>query len=370
MSELEHAREEIDRLDSKIIDAIAERMDVAGRVAQYKLEHDMPVLDAAREQAVIDDRKAQARSFGLPDGTEELFRTIIRMSRERQEQMLERYAAERSSEMPGAAYQGVPGANSHLALVQFLGEEAAAQNCDTFEDVFQAVESGEVMYGVLPIENSFAGSVTQVYDLLGRHDVHIAGERSVHVNHALMGLPGTRIEDIRTVYSHEQALEQCAGFLASHPGIEPRTYYNTAGAAKFVAGQKDSSVAAFANEHAARIYGLDILVPEAATSPDNTTRFILISARPYQGRDANKAALRFTLAHAPGSLAHALGHFASYGLNMIKIESRPVRDRSFEYAFYADFEGPDVGRILRRALDDDTTLLADSRILGVYRKQI
>lgn len=368
-NDLEKARKDINRIDEQILDALEERMEVAGRVARYKMRHALPVLDPQREQAVIDNRTARAQAAGLPAGTAELFRIIMRMSRSRQEEILAQLAAEKELGTAKAAYQGVPGANSHLALVRFLGEDIEAIHFDTFEDVFQAVESGSAAYGVLPIENSFTGSVLQVYDLLGQYAVYVVGERSLPISHALVGVPGASLANIRTVLSHEQALAQCARFFKDHPQISGQPYYNTAGAAKFVSEQKDPQTAALANPYAAHIYGLRVLIPEAATSPNNTTRFILISARPYGGSDANKALVRFTLAHAPGTLAQALSHFASYGLNMAKIESRPVHERNFEYAFYADFEGPGVAPLIHRAVEGDASIFADLRILGIYRKQ-
>lgn len=367
-NELELVRQDINRIDNAILDALEERIQLADRVARYKMQHELPILDPRREQSIIESCSARARDAGLPEGTADLFRIIMRMSRERQEQVLISLAADSANGEVIAAYQGVPGANSHLALQSMLGEDIQTRAYETFEGVFAAVEGGEAAYGVLPIENSYTGSVLQVYDLLGRYAVYIVGERSIPIRHSLSVLPGTAMEDIRAVYSHEQALGQCAQFFREHTQIEARPFYNTAGAAQFVAQKKDPTLAALANEHAAATYGLEVLLAEVETSKENETRFLLIAARPYRGRDANKALVRFTLAHTPGSLAQALTHFASYGLNMAKIESRPVHHRNFEYVFYADFEGPGVGPLVRRAIEEDSVLFSDTRILGVYRK--
>lgn len=368
-NELEKARQEINRIDDTILDALEERMQIAEQVARYKMQHGLPVLDPQREQAVIDNRSARARRAELPEGTAELFRVIMAMSRARQEELLAVLARDRHRDRIVAAYQGVPGAHSHLALQRMLGTDVEAQSYETFEAVFAAVESGDAAYGVLPIENSYAGSVLQVYDLLGKYAVHIVGERSVPIRHALCAVPGASMDTIAAVYSHEQALEQCQQFFRDHPGIRPHPFYNTAGAAQFVAQQADPTLAAISSAHAAAIYGLDVLMTDLETSKDNTTRFLLIAARPYVGRDANKALVRFTLAHAPGTLAQAMTHFASHGLNMTKIESRPVHDRNFEYAFYVDFEGAGVGPLVRRAIEDDSTVFADLHVLGIYKKE-
>lgn len=363
MNKLAEARHRIDAVDKQLLELIRERMDIAEDVAVYKSEHGLPVLDERREQQVVDDRVGRAAGLGLPEGAGDVFRTLIRMSRERQEEMIGRSDAPRR-----AAFQGVRGANSHLALVRFLGGDMESASYATFEEVFEAVSSGEAVYGVLPIENSFAGSVVQVLDLLQTHDVHIIGEKSLPIDHMLAALPGTDVNCLRTVYSHEQAIAQCASFFRDNPQIEAQPYYNTAGAAEYVAASGDPTKAALCNEYAAQLYGLEILQPSVNTSRDNTTRFILIAAKPYAGGDADKASVSFGLAHQPGSLAQALTHFSAHGLNMVKIESRPLKDRSFEYRFYCDFEGAGVRDRLEEAIKAESVLFSDVRLLGAYVK--
>lgn len=363
MDKLAEARQRIDAVDRQLLDLIRERMDIAEDVAAYKNEHGLPVLDERREQQVVDDRVGRAAGLGLSPDVEDVFRTLLRMSRERQEMLLGRTDVPRQ-----AAFQGVRGANSHLALVKFLGAEMDSTPYATFEEVFQAVSSGEAVYGVLPIENSFAGSVVQVLDLLQAYDVHIIGEKSLPIDHMLAALPGTELDCIRTVYSHEQAIAQCSSFFRDNPQIEAHPFYNTAGAAEFVAESQDPTMAALCNEHAAQLYGLEILQPSVNSSRDNTTRFILISAKPYAGPDADKASLSFGLAHQPGSLAQALTHFSAHGLNMVKIESRPLKDRNFEYRFYCDFEGAGVRDKLEAAIRAENVLFSDVRLLGAYVK--
>lgn len=370
MSELNLSgiRTQIDSMDEDIVELLGRRMQLAEQVARYKASHGLPVLDEQRERAVVEDRSALAAAFGLPpEGIGELFELIMRMSRERQQEILEADAAADNGIPRIAAFQGVPGANSHVALIHLLGERMASQAYDTFEQVFAAVESGEAAYGVVPVENSYAGSVAQVYDLLGRYNVHIVGETSLPISHALAVCKGSSLDDITHVYSHEQALAQCRPFFEAHPSIEAHSFYNTAGAAKFVAEQNNPQFAALANSYAAKLYGLDVLEPALEATPDNTTRFLLVAAAPYRGADANKAAVRFTLAHVPGSLATALQHFALCELNMVKIESRPLKDRNFEYVFYVDFEGAGIGPRVHKALAADQTVFADVRVLGVYR---
>ena len=364
MTELEKAREKIDDTDRKLLDLIAERMQIAKEVAAYKIRHGLPVLDEVREQQVLQSRTAAAAQRGLPDGIRDVFRAVMRMSRQYQRDLV----TQEPLQSRRAAFQGVPGANSHMALMELLGENMESMPCETFEEVFRAVESGQAAYGILPIENSFAGSVAQVYDLLAVFEVFIIAEKRLRIDHMLLGLPGARFEDIETVFSHEQALAQCSDFFRAHPHIAQRPYYNTAGAAKFVSEQRNIHFAALANSFAAQLYDLQILEESVNSSRANTTRFILISSRPYAGSDANKAAVTFRLAHQPGALAEVLTHFAAHGLNMVKIESRPLRDRNFEYSFYIDFEGMEVRPKLEKAIQEGSLLFSDIRILGVYRK--
>lgn len=361
MSELTEARQKIDALDRRLLELISERMEVAEAVAAYKNEHGLPVLDEQREQQLIEDRATRAATLGLPDGTDALFEVLLRMSRARQEETIGRAGTPRQ-----AAFQGVRGANSHMALVRFLGEEMESVACSTFEDVFRKVAAGEVAYGVLPIENSFAGSVVQVLDLLYSYSVYIVGEKSLPIDHMLAAVPGADLTTIRKVYSHEQAIAQCASFFAENPQMEPHPFYNTAGAAEFVAGSGDPAKAALCSEYAADLYGLQILEPSVNSSRDNTTRFLLLADKPYSGSDANKASLTFTLAHQSGTLARALTHFSQHGLDMVKIESRPLPDRNFEYRFFVDFEGAGVRDKLERAIREESVLFRDLRVLGAY----
>ena len=360
-NELTEARQRIDQLDRKLLELISERMEVAEDVAAYKDEHGLPVLDEQREQQLIEDRAIRAADLGLPEGTGELFQILLRMSRARQQEMLGKAGVPRK-----AAFQGVRGANSHMALVRFVGEEMESIACSTFEEVFQRVSSSEAAYGVLPIENSFAGSVVQVLDLLSAYDVHVVGEKSLPIDHMLASVPGADLTTIRKVYSHEQAIAQCAAFFHENPQMEPKPFYNTAGAAEFVAQSADPARAALCSEYAAELYGLQILEPFVNSSRDNTTRFILVASKPYSGKDANKACLTFSLAHQSGPLARALTHFSAHGLNMVKIESRPLKDRNFEYRFYVDFEGSGVREKLDAAIQEDSTLFSDLRVLGAY----
>lgn len=370
MNELEQIRAEIDRIDKDIVANLEKRVAAAKKVAAYKIAHNLPVLDRERERELLKSRRLMLKDQSLAKDTDRLFELLMSISRAWQSKLAEPQQAQAMHVKPGekAAFQGVKGAHSHAALVRYFGEKTDCFACESFEDVFLAVESGEAAYGVLPIENSYTGSVLPVYDLLNRYSLLITGEQHLKIEHALVGLPGATLAEIREVYSHEQALMQCAAFLKEHPEYEQRSYFNTAGSAEFVARQNDPSKAAIASAYAAGLYGLSVLADSINASGENTTRFIVVSKNAYQGEEANKASVSFALEHKTGALAQALNLFARYGLNMVKIESRPLENRNFEYLFYVDFEGAHIRGSVDKAAAAVTGLFAGFRVLGAYRK--
>lgn len=246
--------------------------------------------------------------------------------------------------MTEVVYQGVPGAFSEDAAVAFLGEAAPREAVPRFDDVFDAVASSRARYGVVPIENTLAGSVHAVYDLLREKDVRIVGETIVRVSHALVGVPGATIEGLRKVWSHPVALAQCEAFLRAHPSIEPVAALNTAGAIAEVIARGSPDEAAIGSRRAAARYGGAVLRAPLEDDPENWTRFLLLARRDEPERPAEpgprKTSLVFSLAHRPGSLREALSVFADRGLDLTRIESRPLKGRPFEYAFHADVVAP------------------------------
>lgn len=238
------------------------------------------------------------------------------------------------------AFQGEAGAYSEAAALKFsAGAETMA--CPAFEDVFQAVEGGRAACGVLPIENSIGGTIHRNYDLLVQHELKIVGEVELQVIHSLCALPGTRIEDVKQIYSHPQALAQCDRFLRSLPGIEIIATYDTAGSAKIIRDRNLPTTAAVASERAAEIFGLDVLKRSIQDHADNVTRFLVVTrsaaaAEVMGKKDANKTTVVFTLPNTPGSLFKALSVFALRDIDVTKVESRPIPGRPWEYLFYLD----------------------------------
>lgn len=262
------------------------------------------------------------------------------------------------------ALQGERGAFSEAAAIDHFGPIDPLP-CRALSDVFDAVERGQADRGMVPVENSQAGSINETYDLLVRRGLHIVGERNHRIEHCLLVLPGDSLETIRTVCSHPQALAQCDAFLA-RGGWETVPTYDTAGSAKLVAAERRTGVAAIASRHAAQIYGLEILAAGIETSPINYTRFLALALAPAPRTDRAKTSVVFTTANVPGALYRALGAFAARNINLTKLESRPRRDRPWEYLFYVDFEAHQDSPEGRAALADLGGATAFLRVLGSY----
>jgi len=263
------------------------------------------------------------------------------------------------------AYQGEPGAFSEAAAQQ-IHADAQLMPCRAFEDVFTAVEDGTAGYGVLPIENSIGGSIHRNFDLLLQHDLPIIAELEQPVVHHLLALPGSTLESIRRVYSHPQALAQCDRFLRTLTGVEIMATYDTAGSAKMIADGGLADAAAVASARAAEVFGLAQLKSSIQDYEHNTTRFLVIGGPPISTAAPDKTSIVFTLANEPGVLFKALSVFALRGINMTKLESRPVPDRKWEYLFYADLAAARDDVACSRALAHLAEFAPMLRVLGSY----
>lgn len=265
------------------------------------------------------------------------------------------------------AFQGVPGAYSELAAFQHFGKEARPLPCPEFADVFRAVLSGKARYGILPIENSLTGSIHQNFDLLLHQNVWICGETKLRVSHALIAHPKATLKSVRRVFSHPQGLWQCQRFLSRLKGIELVPFFDTAGSVKHVADTSARDCAAIASKESARRYGLKVLKSGIEDNKRNFTRFLVIQkkrARPTGSRV--KTSIVFDLRSVPGALHLALGAFATRGIQLLKIESRPIPGRPWEYLFYLDFGGPVGAPEAARALAHLEELASHVKVLGSY----
>ena len=368
-------RDKIDKIDAQIVSLYEERMDICSQVAEYKIETGKKVFDKQREQEKIAKVKSLTHNEFNSHGIEELFEQIMSMSRKLQYQLLAEHGSLGKLPFIGmeqletgkarVVFQGADGAYSQAAMMQYFGDQVNSFHVDTFRDAMSAIDEGSADFAVLPIENSTAGIVNEIYDLLVEFENYIVGEQIIKIEHCLLGVPGTRIEDIQTVYSHPQSLMQSAKFLENHEWRQI-SMQNNAFAAKKVAGEQNKTQAAIASEHAGKIYGLEVLKKGVNNSGTNSTRFIIVTNQKIFRKDARKISICLEIPHESGSLYHMLSHFIYNNLNMTKIESRPIEDRNWEYRFFIDFEGnladSSVKNALRGLRDEARTM----KILGNY----
>ncbi len=369
-------RDQLDDIDEQIVHLYEKRMDICREVAEYKIENGKQVLDKEREKSKLQTLKAMASNDFYRHGVEELFEQIMSMSRKLQYQLLSKRGVigrlpfmEVDSLKQASArvvFQGVEGANSEAAMRAYFGDQVNSFHVESFRDAMEAIEEGMADFAVLPIENSSAGIVSSIYDLLVEFENYIVGEQVMKIENCLMSVKGAKLSDIRTVYSHPQALMQSAKYLEEHREWQQISMLNTAEAAKMVAREQDPSKAAIANSLAAKLYDLEILEPEMCSNAANSTRFIIVTNQKIYRKDAGKISICFEIPHESGSLYHAMSHFIYNGLNMCKIESRPIEGRNWEYRFFLDFEGNLNDSAVKNALRGLRDETRNMRILGNY----
>ena len=373
--DLQKIRQEIDRIDREIVKCFEERMNIVLKVAEYKKINKMQIIDQEREKQVIAknidllSNKNYTKALGI------VLEKLMAVSRGLQQNLLEESPVgdnfilsdgyKESNMLIG--YQGVPGSFSQQALQNhFSGHQIKENYYLTFEEVFKAVESKEINYGVLPIENSTTGAVNEIYDLLNNYDVCIVGEQSLKIEQCLLAKAGTRLEDVKQVYSHPQGFQQSKDFLADYPHWEHIAYFNTAKSAQHVAESSNEHLAAIAGKQVMDIYSLEILAENINLNIKNHTRFIVISNKQEVFPDSNKISLIISLPHKSGSLARVLNYFEEENINLLKLESRPDQNKNWTYYFYIDFEGSLQDKSVQKALGKVNADSVYFKILGNY----
>lgn len=369
-------RGKLDGIDEQIVQLYEERMEICSQVADYKIETGKKVLDKAREEEKLRKVCALTHNEFNAHGVQELFEQIMSASRKLQyNKLAERGASGKlpfigmdrlDTENARVVFQGAEGAYSQMAMLKYFGGDINSFHVDTFRDAMGAIEEGSADYAVLPIENSTAGIVNEIYDLLVEYENYIVGEQIIKIEHCLMGLPGTDMTQIKKVYSHPQSLMQSARYLNAHDNWQQISMQNNAFAARKVSEDKDFSQAAIASEQAAKIYGLDILERGVNQSETNSTRFIIVTNQKVFLKDAAKVSLCLEVSHESGSLYHMLSHIIYNNLNMTKIESRPIEGRNWEYRFFIDFEGNLADGAVKNALRGLREEARMLKILGNY----
>ena len=375
MIDLQELRKEIDRIDKEMVSLFEERMEICKNVAEYKIETGKKVFDKEREDQKIESVKAMAGNEINRQGAGELFGQIMSISRKLQYKLLAEHGI--LEELPFQAvdtlekekakvvFQGIEGSYSYAAMKTYFGENVNSIHVKTFRNAMEVIANGEADYAVLPIENSTAGIVSEIYDLLVEFDNYIVGEQIIEIKQCLLGVPGSRKEDIKVVYSHPQSLMQSAGYLREQDWKQI-SMENNAFAAKKVADEKDKTQAAIAGRHAGELYGLTILEEGINDNEMNSTRFIIVSSRKIFMKSAGKVSICFEIPHESGSLYRTLSHFIYNGINLCSIESRPIKGKNWEYRFFVDFEGnlkDDAVKNALRSLQEETQNMT---VLGNY----
>lgn len=376
MKDLIEIRNEIDNIDRQIVELYEKRMECTTQVAEYKIATGKKVLDKEREIKKLEKAESLASNDFNKRSVRELFEQIMSMSRKRQYQLLTEhglsekidFACTEKMDFSGAkvVFQGVEGAYSEAALKEFFGEKTDSFHVETWRDAMEAIKNQKADYAVLPIENSSAGSVTENYDLLVEYDNCIVGEQIIKIEHVLLGLPEAELSDITQVYSHPQALMQCSKVLEGHREWEKISLKNTAVSAKKVREDHRKNQAAIASRLTADLYGLKILKENLANNENNYTRFIIVTGNHVYEKNAKKVSICFEIPHQSGSLYQMISHFIFNGVNMTKIESRPIQGKNWEYRFFIDFEGNLNDSAVQNALkglQEETNKL---KILGNY----
>jgi len=374
MNDLDALRGKLDDVDRRLLEVLGERLRTVAEIARLKAQG-LPFLrDHDRESELLARIEGWARELGL-DGfrTHEIYREIIAMSLKAQEEaLLKREQVERSARGANrVAFQGIEGSYSQLAARKYFAVRSSSMEfvgTRSFVEALAMAESGDVGYAFLPVENTTAGSINQTYDLLRQTALSIVGEEVLHVRHCLLGLAGAEVERLRRVLSHPQALAQCSRFLGSLEDVELVAFVDTAAAAREVRGSDDLSQAAVASAEAGEIYDLTVLRDGIADQEENWTRFVVISGLEIEldPRIPAKTSLILTTPHREGALAHCLKLLAEHGVNLTKLESRPVPKRPWEYLFYVDIEGSLMTDGVALAIAELRRECPYLRVLGSY----
>jgi len=362
MKELQHAREAINDIDRQMAKLFSQRMEAVKAVAEYKRERGLPVLDAQREQAVVERNSALVADSEIRSYYVGFIQNAMLLSRQYQHRLMEGLKV---------AYSGVEGAFAYIAAKRIF-PEGQLVSCADFQAAYDAVTNGDCDCGVLPIENSYAGEVGQVLDLMFRGSLYVSGVYTLRITQNLLGVPGASLADVRQAVSHPQALSQCEGYLRKH-GIGTIAETNTAMAAKRVAALGDPSVAAVASAETAALYGLEILDHDINESALNSTRFAVFSRaenRDHSNRDEGKFLLFFTVRNVAGALAKAINVIGEYGFNMKVLRSRPMRELAWQHYFYIEAEGDETsenGRAMLAQLAAHCDML---KVVGHYSMEV
>jgi len=367
---IDELRNQIDKIDSSLVSLFENRMETVLKVAEYKKKNGIAILNKEREQAVIKKNLDIVKNKDLFSEVEEFFKSVMAISRSFQNRTLNNEQVLPNGKKMTVGFYGVTGSFSEQALKEYFGEKVDTKPISEFEDIFLELKYGKIDYGVIPIENSSTGAIAEVYDLLNKYDFYITGEKYLKISQNLMGIRGSTLDGIKEVYSHPQGLEQSMEFLKGYKQWKLVPYKSTAKSAELVKDSQDKTMAAIASTKAAEIYDLEILQKNVNSNATNMTRFVVIGKEMESNTQSNKTSLVLSTTHKAGSLYHVLKHFAENNINLLKIESRPIKDKPWEYFFYIDFQGNINEDKIIHAIDLIKKNSRYFKVLGNYRNEI
>jgi len=336
---IDDLRNKIDEIDASLVSLFETRMEVVLKIAEYKKNNSIAVLNKSREQVVIKKNLELVKNKDLFSEVEEFFKSVMEISRGFQNKTLNNEILLVTGKKLTVGFYGVTGSFSEQALKEYFGEKVDTKAISEFEDIFLELKYGKINYGVIPIENSSTGAISEVYDLLNKYNFYITGEKYLKISQNLMGIKGSTLDNIKEVYSHPQGIEQSMEFLKGYKQWKLIPYKSTAKSAELVKERQDKTLVAIASAKAAEIYDLEILQRNVNSNATNMTRFVVIGKEIESNAQSNKTSLVLSTTHKAGSLYHVLKHFAENNINLLKIESRPIKDKPWEYFFYIDFQG-------------------------------
>ena len=379
--ELSEIRDKIDNIDKEFVRLFTQRMALSAEVANYKKEHNLPIYVPAREREIL-QKVASDAGEDMANYTRVLYSLLFELSRSYQSKQNSKITSLYQSiteslettpklfpQAPMVACQGVEGAYSQIACEKIF-KNPFIMYFKNFEGVFSAIEKGLCQYGILPIENSTAGSVKKVYDLMISHNFSIVRTFRLKIDHNLLVKPGTNLSDIRVIYSHEQAINQCSGFLSTLSNVTVIPVENTAVAANMVAQSDSNNVAAISSRNCEELYGLKTIAANIQDQGNNRTRFICISKKLEVYPGADKTSIMMVLPHKPGALYRVLARMYVLGINVIKLESRPIPDKDFEFMFYFDLETSVYSDEFVQLMCELDDLCEDFKYLGSYSEVV
>ncbi|AGC68286.1 P-protein PheA [Thermoclostridium stercorarium subsp. stercorarium DSM 8532] len=370
---IENLRERINSIDEKLVALFEERMETVAEIAEYKKRHGMSIIDPERENEVVKNAVSRLKNKELKDYVTFFIEDLMTVSKQYQIEKVRGHInltdIKKSNRViipdTPVGFYGQAGSFSEEAAIKYFGSDCPRRGYVRFDEVITALLNGEICAGVLPVENSSTGTIAEVMDLIRDNDVYITGEHIEKIRHHLLVIPGTKLSEIKTVYSHHQGMEQCSQFLKQYP-FEQIVYKSTADSAKLVKELGDKSKAAIGSERCAQIYGLEILVPDIHYNKNNYTRFIIIEREMSVNDRCNKISIIMDIKHRTGALFNVLRLFKQRNVNLLKIESRPIIGRPWEYMFFFDFEGNIEEDRIKNLIESLKCQCNNVRLLGNY----